>query len=182
MYALQCNAKQCNACTQLSIRRWNSNWHTVRADNIFDRKHHKNCSLLAITNYVRTDGWTTIDASQFHKLHFHTKFVECAVCAAQHILFEIRYINKSDKCNLFDTFDYYYSNVVDGFYFRFCVKISTVTHLLVVGTLRNRMETLSIEKLYLTRSSPHSSGSEHAKIQEYKTESLIELDYSNVFQ
>lgn len=106
---------QCNACTQVSIESLaNSNWHTVRADNIFDRKHYIRiavCWQLPIV-YGQIDGQT--DAQQSMHLNFANSISmenQYTVCCTQ---FEIRYINKSDKCNLFNTFDYYYSNVVDG--------------------------------------------------------------------
>lgn len=59
------------------------------------------CSVCVwnITNYA----WTTIDASQFHQTQFPCK-INIPYTHAQP--YKIRYINKSDKCNLFYTFDY----------------------------------------------------------------------------
>lgn len=69
------------------------------------------CWQLPIV-YGHIDGQT--DAQQSMHLNFANSISmenQYTVCCTQ---FEIRYINKSDKCNLFNTFDYYYSNVVDG--------------------------------------------------------------------
>lgn len=79
MYAMQCNAMQCDAYMHASLHRlWPTQIGTLCVPTTFSIVNTIKvavCWQLPIV-YGRTNGRTTIDASQFHKLNFHAKFID----------------------------------------------------------------------------------------------------------